>query len=81
MWLGQIAPHSQSKMHKEERNPFRLPFLPSPILAKTRADGAHEEGGAGGEDGQSLPIVLVVQVGTHNSFEQQWLCYYKGPFF
>ena len=61
VWPGQIASHPQSSLHQEARHSLCLSFLPSSVLAQTGASGAHEEGGSGGKDGQSLPIVLFVQ--------------------
>ena len=61
VWPGQIASHPQSSVHKEERHSLCLSFMSSSVFAEAGAGGAHEEGGSGGKDGQSLPIVLFVQ--------------------
>ena len=61
VWPRQIASHPQSSVHKEERHSLCLSFMSSSVFTEAGAGGAHEEGGSGGKNGQSLPIVLFVQ--------------------
>ena len=67
MWSGQVTSHTQSAMHEEARNSLCLPLLSRSILKKAGAGGAHEEGGAGGKNGQGLPIMLFVQASMNSN--------------
>ena len=65
VWVGQVVAHPQGEVQEAARHPLLLPLLSSSFLTQTRAGGAHEEGGAGSENGQSLSVVLTLQASVY----------------
>ena len=65
VWVGQVAAQPQGEVQETARHPLLLSLLSSSFLTQTGAGGAHEEGGAGRENGQSLSVVLTVQASVY----------------
>ena len=65
VWVGQVAAQPQGEVQETARHPLLLSLLSSSFLTQTGAGGAHEEGGAGRENGQSLSVVLTLQASVY----------------
>ena len=65
VWVGQVVAQPQGEVQETARHPLLLSLLSSSFLTQTGAGGAHEEGGAGSEDGQSLSVLLTLQASVY----------------